>query len=269
MTSYQLGSNGQNVKNIQHYCNLYGFTDNAGRKLLEDGKFGELTKEAVIKFQRAASIKQDGIWGPVTEAAAQKWEKTHKVITATAAVNTKPAAQTTVQSTQTGIYNNPRYISNDKQKTGYFCADDMLQEAFYELYGLTIDQSWIAGKAGTTTAGTNHNGVLAAVKAFDNQYKHSINAYFQNFSFLGWKAVGEMVTDPNTFVGMHVLYRDHIGWGHYMTIVQIDMNKQTISCVDTLNQGSALVTVSLLEFEKWIADTPDNQPSVFIAKKIS
>jgi hypothetical protein len=54
---------GQDVKDLQTYLNSH--TYNCG---LVDGIFGKLTKQAVILFQKANNLKQDGIVGPLTRS---------------------------------------------------------------------------------------------------------------------------------------------------------------------------------------------------------
>jgi hypothetical protein len=55
------GMTGDDVKNLQTYLNTHLF--DCG---LIDGKFGQKTKTAVIKFQLTNGLKEDGIVGPIT-----------------------------------------------------------------------------------------------------------------------------------------------------------------------------------------------------------
>ena len=59
------GSRGEQVRAIQALLNIYGRA-HAGYRLAEDGMFGPSTRAAVIRFQRAANITDDGVVGPVT-----------------------------------------------------------------------------------------------------------------------------------------------------------------------------------------------------------
>ncbi len=58
-----LGSRGEQVRAIQALLNIYGRT-HAGFRLAQDGIFGRLTRAAVIRFQRAVDITDDGVVGP-------------------------------------------------------------------------------------------------------------------------------------------------------------------------------------------------------------
>jgi hypothetical protein len=168
---------------------------------------------------------------------------------------------------QTGVYVSPKWKHNMDQDTKYYCAPFVDAQILYELYGIDVAEKYLAEQAGTTTSGTGHPGIISAVTIGAAKYGHSVQASFQNFSDTGWKLLGEMVADPNIGIGLHVLYRNHIGWGHYMYPVLIDLNKKIITCIDSLNDADT-ITVSFAEFEKWIANTPGGQPSVFKVKKL-
>ena len=73
-SNYQVGAknNVACVKLIQTGLNTLKYTDNSGAKLAVDGSYGTKTKQAVIKFQKAKSLSQDGIAGPKTIAALDK-----------------------------------------------------------------------------------------------------------------------------------------------------------------------------------------------------
>ncbi len=64
MTQRQ-GSRGEQVRAIQALLNIYGRT-HAGFRMAQDGIFGRLTRAAVIRFQRAVDITDDGVVGPAT-----------------------------------------------------------------------------------------------------------------------------------------------------------------------------------------------------------
>jgi len=65
--SYNLNSQGNEVTELQKLLNETGF--DSGKI---DGKFGPITKAALIKFQIANSLKGDGIVGPLTRAILNK-----------------------------------------------------------------------------------------------------------------------------------------------------------------------------------------------------
>ncbi len=73
------GSSGQDVANLQRYLNEigYGHDPRSDKYLTVDGKFGSLTKAAVIRLQQDAKSngsylgKIDGIVGPQTWAVIE------------------------------------------------------------------------------------------------------------------------------------------------------------------------------------------------------
>lgn len=103
------------------------------------------------------------------------------------------------------------------QCTGYYCGCNSLQQCFYRLTGIKVAESTIASVAGTTTSGTDHNGLNTAVAWFNKKYGKNIKITWKNFSDLGsteaarWKALQQYIDKGAVFV--HLLYRDQ--WGHY------------------------------------------------------
>ena len=73
------GSSGQDVRDLQRYLNDigYGHDPISGNYLITDGKFGSLTKAAVIRLQQDTQRKGlylgevDGIVGPKTWAVIE------------------------------------------------------------------------------------------------------------------------------------------------------------------------------------------------------
>jgi len=60
------GCKGGAVRRLQGLLNDGGYTDNDGKALVVDGEFGTKTEAAVIKYQAAKGLKQDGIIGPIS-----------------------------------------------------------------------------------------------------------------------------------------------------------------------------------------------------------
>lgn len=139
-----------------------------------------------------------------------KWwsNKDHKKAPAT--VPTESSSGLKPYMTNTGC-------SGMGQCTGYTCADNSLQQCFYRLTGIKVAESTLAAVAGTTTSGTDHDGINTAVAWFNKKYNKKVKIAWKNFSDLGsndtarWKALQNHINKGAVFC--HLLYRDQ--WGHY------------------------------------------------------
>ncbi|RXR02711.1 peptidoglycan-binding protein [Pseudoxanthomonas composti] len=66
------GDRGEGVRSLQQQLNQLGVRDADGRRLAEDGKFGDNTREAVLAYQQAHGLKQDGIVGRATHGSLEQ-----------------------------------------------------------------------------------------------------------------------------------------------------------------------------------------------------
>ncbi|MDO5849330.1 MAG: hypothetical protein Q4P18_07330 [Methanobrevibacter sp.] len=129
------------------------------------------------------------------------------------------------------------------QLTGYSCAANSLQQMFFELTGKNISESTIMGWAGTTTAGTSHNGIETAIAKFNKTYGYNLKVEWKNFSDLGntlsarFKALGELMCQSNKAVFVHLLYRSK--WGHYEVPRTVNTSNSALQILNSLGtQGS-------------------------------
>ena len=103
------------------------------------------------------------------------------------------------------------------QCTGYWCGPNSLQQCFYRLTGIHVKESTIAAVAGSTTDGTDHEGLNTAVAWFNKKYNKNIKIVWYNFNDLGkndnerWSKLSGFIKKGAVFC--HLLYRDQ--WGHY------------------------------------------------------
>lgn len=126
----------------------------------------------------------------------------------------------TKQTIKTDIYKKPEtlhdYLTNEGcngmgQCTSYYCGPNSLQQMFYRLTGIKVDESTIAGWAGTTTDGTDHDGLNTAVAMFNKKYNKNVKIEWYNFSELGFDKCKELMKKGALF--FHLLYRNK--YGHY------------------------------------------------------
>lgn len=143
------------------------------------------------------------------------WWKTHDKAPST--VPTEKAKATSTSKSTLKPYLTNKGCSGMGQCTSYNCACNSLQQAFYRLTGILVDESTIAKWAGTTTSGTGHDGINTAVAMFNKKYGKKVKITWYNFSDLGkndaerWKKFKEFIEKSAMFC--HILYR--LKYGHY------------------------------------------------------
>lgn len=127
-------------------------------------------------------------------------------------------AQSVAQSgNQLNAYLTSQGCSGMGQCTSYYCACNALQQCFYRLTGVKVNESTLASVMGTTTAGTGHAGINTGVSWFNKKYGTDIKITWKNFSDLGsndsarWQELQNLINKGAVFV--HLLYRNK--WGHY------------------------------------------------------
>lgn len=146
------GCVGENVKTLQNYIN-----DNEFGSLKVDGEFGDATKASVMTMQNVIGAYIDGIVGNETR---------------TKMVSYKPKT--------TGLVTLESYVE-DRQDLAYTCGPSSLKMAF-SVYGLNINEIWLAGKAGSTsTNGTTVANMVNVVSIVNSAYNTKFKAWSETF----------------------------------------------------------------------------------------
>jgi len=168
--------------------------------------------------------------------------------------------------TPTDCYKSQRFLTDVhlKQDNNYFCACNIFQQIMYELYGILIGESDIAKAMGTTTNGTDHNGIINGGKAIAKQYGHSVSIEFKNYSSITEKELGELIADPNVGVFIHDLYK--LTWGHYEYLIGLCLSTGIYTVANSLS-GGYIEQRSRATLKSYINGI--SQPSVGIVRKIS
>lgn len=183
--------------------------------------------------------------------------------------------KSTSSNADTTIYtSSPHYLNtgcnNLGQCTSYYCGVHSVHQVLRK-FGITrYNENKLAGWAGTTTAGTDHNGINTAIAKASNG---KLQAKWINFSSLGdntssrFKALGKLISKNDTDCIVHNLYR--LRYGHYETIHKIDHNNKIVYVLNSLGNKCGTTSYcgyiekrSYNEFAKYIANTPGNQPSI-------
>lgn len=102
---------------------------------------------------------------------------------------------------------------NIGQNNGHYCGPHSIQEVIRNLTGVVVPQSTIASWAGTTSDGTDHQGLNTAVAMFNKKYGYNLSVEWKNFSELGWNGIKQITESKNKDCVIHNLYRNQ--WGHY------------------------------------------------------
>ena len=147
------------------------------------------------------------------------------------------SSSSTTKKSGLNAYMTSQGCSGMGQCTGYYCGPNSLQQCFYRLTGIKVAESTIASVAGTTTSGTDHDGLNTAVAWFNKKYGQNIKITWKNFSDLGssdterWKALQNYINKGAVFI--HLYYRDQ--WGHYE--VPKDVSSDTCKILNSLGDS--------------------------------
>lgn len=108
---------------------------------------------------------------------------------------------------------------NRGQNNGVYCGPHSMQECIRNLTGKVIPQSTLASWAGTTSGGTDHEGIETAIAMAAKKLSVELNCKWYNFSDLGWNGIKKILESNNQDCIVHNLYRDQ--WGHYEVVNKI------------------------------------------------
>ena len=117
------------------------------------------------------------------------------------------------------------------QNNGYYCACASMQHSLYK-FGIHVSQSQLASWAGTTTAGTGHDGIRTAIAMVNKKYGVNITVEEKNFNDLGITGLAKLICQDNVDVIVHLLYRNT--WGHYESINEINVNTNMLKILNSL-----------------------------------
>ena len=213
--------------------------------------------------------------------------------------NSKTVEKTNSQSTSTkpntNNCNNP-YTStphlmdeNMGQDTKYGCANNAEQQELYKLTGKIFKESFLAQLSGTTSKGTDHNGINTCIAAIAKKLGIKLTVKWVNFSDLGktteerFEALAKIICQPNKGVITHIAYPNggeeefnpnKVWFGHYESIHKIDIKAKTVEVLNSLGYKRAdggfkghLQKRSYKVEASYLRHTPGGQPSICIITK--
>ena len=97
------------------------------------------------------------------------------------------------------------------QKTSYTCGPHSLMQCIHRLTGEDVSEMELASVCGTTTDGTDHDGLATGLAWFNRKYGYDLKMQWKNFSEVGFEGTQELIDNGACF--HHIYYRNQ--WGHY------------------------------------------------------
>lgn len=196
-----------------------------------DGDYGVYTENAVKAYQREQRLTVDGVFGPVT---------CRKLNGTTPTPTPKPSSNSTRTYT---IFTNTRLCEKQVpdcagQISPYHCACHAIKQILNRLGITGYSERTIGNYAGTTTAGTSHQGIETAIAKIARLEGVTLKVEWKNFSDLGssskerWRKYGDLMTDDNKAVFHHELYR--LKYGHYSLLKQVNVNSMLLLVQNSL-----------------------------------
>lgn len=132
------------------------------------------------------------------------------------------------------------------QCTPYYCGPHSIHQGLKK-FGITqFSESQLASWAGTTTSGSDHDGLNTAIKYAAKKAGINVDITWYNFSELGntdaarFKKLGEMICNPNAFGFCHIWYKDGgkstsgEGCGHYEMLDIINTSDKEVRALNSL-----------------------------------
>ena len=160
------------------------------------------------------------------------------------------------------------------QCTAYYCGVHSVHQVLKKFGFSKYTEAQLAKYAGTTTKGTDHNGIAVAIaKGSDNKLKIK----WMYFSDLGddtnarFKKLGQLISvndgKNKADAIIHSYYRNK--YGHYETIWKIDTQNKIVYVLNSLGDKcnspaycGYIEKRTFAEFASYIANTPGGQPSI-------
>lgn len=150
----------------------------------------------------------------------------------------------------------PRYTSSPhwtEQGAGYLgqinpynCGPHSVRQSIKK-FGINISESTLASWAGTTTSGTDHDGINTAIAMAAKQAGVKIDVEWVNFSSLGsndaarFKALGELICQKNVAGFLHILYSGAGDYydpddecGHYEPLDRVNIETKYVRALNSL-----------------------------------
>lgn len=191
---------------------------------------------------------------------------------------TKTATSVKTSSTPSVYTSFPHYVDKGcnrlGQCTAYYCGVHASHQVLKKFGFSKYSEAQLAKYAGTTTKGTDHNGISVAIAKGSN---NKLKVKWMYFSDLGqdtisrFKKLGQLISvnegQNKADAIIHSYYRNK--YGHYEVIWKIDVQNKIVYVLNSLgdkcNTSSYCGYIekrTFTEFASYIANTPGGQPSI-------
>lgn len=172
-----------------------------------------------------------------------EYERTNKKSPLIVYINTSQSNTSNTTTSNKNIYTQKPVLTSNGcsgmgQCTPYYCACNSVQQAIYKLTGKQVSESTLASVMGTTTSGTGHDGINTSIAWFNRKYGYNLKIEWKNFNGFGstntarFKAIGELMANPNKAVFCHLLYRNQ--YGHYEMPYEVNTSTGNLKILNSL-----------------------------------
>ena len=117
------------------------------------------------------------------------------------------------------------------QNTKTWCALSALQKILRK-FGINVSQKELARAAGSTSAGTSHQGIETAVAYVAKKYGVRLTCKWYSFQELGWEGIGKIMCQPNKDLLYHLCYR--LLYGHYEKAAELNTKTGMMKIMNSL-----------------------------------
>ena len=172
------------------------------------------------------------------------------------------------------------------QCTGYYCGPHSIHQALRK-FGITkYDEKTLAGWCGTTTRGTDHQGIRTCIAKVSKNTGIKLTVQWKNFSDMGktdnqrFIQIAKLLCQPNISIIWHIAYinggnsTNGKHFGHYECIDKINISTEYVRALNSLgdkkSNGSYYGKLQDRPYNVqgyFAKNTPGGQPALCIIKR--